>query len=154
MSYSRSPRALRSTTIGTRGMVRNLAVDRAHHRFGVPRARGLRQRVGDRAPLVTGQLHVGRRHVLLEVGAALRAGDGDDVLALVQHPGERELARGHALVGGELLEPADEVEVLLEVLALEARREATVVVLGEIVGGLDRAREEAAAERGVGDEAD
>src|SRR3954463_8445791 len=121
MSYSRSPRALRSTTIGTRGMPRNLAVDRAHHRFGVAQARGLGQRLRDRAQLIAGQLHVGGRHVLLEVGAALGARDRDDVVALVQDPRERELARGHALAGGELLEPGDEVEVLLEVLALEAR---------------------------------
>ena len=39
-----------------------------------------------------------RRCVLFEVLAPLGAGDGHDVLALVQEPGERELAGGYALL--------------------------------------------------------
>ena len=52
------------------------------------------------------------------------------------------------------LDPRDELEVLLEVLALEARRVAAEVVRREVVELLDLAGEKAAAERAVRDEAD
>ena len=82
------------------------------------------------------------------------AGDRDDVLAARQHPGERELRRGEALRLRERLDPGDEREVRLQVLALEARVDPAPVVGGELAGGTDRPRQEAAPERAVGDEAD
>ncbi len=60
-------------------------------------------------------------------------GIGDDVVALGEHPGERELAGGDALLGGDLLDPLDQLQVALEVLALEARVDAAEVVLGQVV---------------------
>ncbi len=56
--------------------------------------------------------------------------------------------------GGEGLHFRGQLEVPGEVLALEARAVAAVVVLGEVLGPGDRAGEKAAAERAVGDEAD
>ena len=55
---------------------------------------------------------------------------------------------------GDRLDRVDEAQVLLEVLALEARRVAPVVVRRQIVDALDLAGEKAAPERAVGDEAD
>ena len=72
----------------------------------------------------------------------------------MEQPRDGELAGRDALLGSDLLHALDEVEVALEVLALEARVGPAEVVLGEIVGRRDLAGEEAAPERAVGDEAD
>ena len=63
-------------------------------------------------------------------------------------------ARRHALALRDRPHARDELQVLLEVLALEARLEAAVVVGGEILEALDLARQEAATERAVRDEPD
>src|SRR5206468_3467575 len=77
-----------------------------------------------------------------------------DVVAAGERPGQRELAGRTLLLARDRLDPLDQLQVLREVLALEARREAPVVVGGEILEALQLAGEEAAAERAVGDEAD
>src|SRR5439155_26079784 len=59
-----------------------------------------------------------------------------------------------ALAAGHLADARDEVEILLEVLALEARRQAAVVVGREILEARDLPGQEAAPERAVGDEPD
>ena len=56
----------------------------------------------DPAQVVRGQLDVGGAEVLLQVGDPLGARDRHDVVALGEHPGERQLAGGDALLGGEL----------------------------------------------------
>src|SRR5206468_1650564 len=70
------------------------------------------------------------------------------------HPRQDELARRDALLGGELLDPLDELEVLLEVNSLEAWALTAKIVLVEILGGAKPSREEPAPEGAVGDEAD
>src|SRR5262249_49837580 len=97
---------------------------------------------------------VERAEVLLQVRAPLRARDRDDVVALREDPRERELRGPAALLRGELLHAADEVEVLLEVVALEARRHPPVVVGREVLEALDLPGEEAASERAVRHEPD
>src|SRR6185295_1436128 len=92
--------------------------------------------------------------VLLEVGTPLRPRDGDDVRALREHPGEGELSRRAALLGGDRLDTRDEVQVALKVVALEARRHAAIVVGRQILEATDLAGEETPSERAVGDEAD
>src|SRR5690606_24601114 len=89
-----------------------------------------------------------------EPAAALGAGDRHDVVALRVHPGERQLAGRHALLARDLLDLGDQLQVAREVLALEARREAPVVVGREVLEAAELAGEEAAPERAVGDEAD
>src|SRR5436305_3343006 len=98
MSYSRSPRADRSTTVGTRGMPPNLSVQRRHPASVVALAGNLGQLGLDASDVVVAQADLRRAPVLLEVGDALGARDGDDVLALGKDPGERELARRDALL--------------------------------------------------------
>jgi hypothetical protein len=124
------------------------------NRLGGARARDRGHGICDLRELVGAQLDVRRGDVLLQTRAALGPGDRDDVVALGQHPCKRELRRRHALGGGELLDRGDEVEVALEVLALEARVPAAEVVVGEVVERLDLAGQEPAAERRVGHEAD
>src|SRR5262245_27367389 len=127
MSYSRSPRAERSMTIGTRGIRWTLAVERRHPLRGVAVAQALGQCRGDLGEVLGRQLDIERADVLLETLDAPSAGDRDDVVALREHPGERELRRGHALRRGKLLDLAHQVEVALEALALEAGRRAAEV---------------------------
>src|SRR4029453_16583344 len=69
-------------------------------------------------------------------------------------PRQSELRRRAALGSAELLDALDQRQVLAEILALEARREAAIVVGGEILEALNPTAKEAAAERTVGDEAD
>src|SRR5262249_58117631 len=66
---------------------------------------------------------------------------------------EAELRRRAAFLRGELFERVDELLVLLRVAALEARHAAASVILRQ-VSSRNRAREKAAAERRVGEEAD
>jgi hypothetical protein len=47
-------------------------------------------------------MHVERVYVLLQVLAAFSAGDRDDIVALREHPGERELCGRAALFFGQL----------------------------------------------------
>jgi hypothetical protein len=58
--------------------------------------------------------------------------------------------RGAALLRGDVLDPADQIEVLLEVLALEAWRVPAVVVRGQVLEALEAAGQEPAPERAVG----
>src|SRR6478735_1331860 len=121
MSYSRSPLADRSTTVGTRGMPRNLAIQRCHPTAVVALAADRRQ------------LDLARAPVLLEIGHALGAGDRHDVVALGEHPRQRELARRRALLLGELAELRRQLLVALEVLTREARVAAAEVALVELL---------------------
>src|SRR5690349_9691259 len=132
MSYSRSPLADRSTTVGTRGMPRNLAIQRGHPAPVVALAAGRGQLGVDPREVVLGQLDVARAPVLLEVGHALGAGDRDDVVALGEHPRQRQLARRRALLLGELAELRGQELVALQVLAGEARVAAPEVAFVEL----------------------
>src|SRR3954469_23468047 len=131
-----------------------LSVEGGHRLRRVPVSgrRSLRGRVRDPAQLLGCQVDVRAPGVLLEIAALLRPGDGDDVLALREGPGERELRRRRALLLGDLLHALDETEVLVEVRSLEARVVAPVIVLRQVVELLEAAGEEAAPERAVGDE--
>ncbi len=68
--------------------------------------------------------------------------------------GERELGRLHALFGSNFLEPLHEHQVRSEILLLETWPAAPEVFVLEVVQRPDSARQEAAAERTVRDEAD
>jgi hypothetical protein len=70
-----------------------------------------------------------------QVDPALRAGDDDQVVALGEHPGKRQLCRGHVLDRGETGDPLRDREVVLQIAALETRSVAAEVVLAEIPAG-------------------
>ena len=76
-------------------------------------------------------------------------GIGADVVALRQQPGQSHLGRGGPGLGGNGLDLVDDAQVAPEVLAGEARVGLPPVVLGELLGYADLAREEAVAERRV-----
>src|SRR5512134_919999 len=116
-------------------------------RITLASGRPLRQQLVDPAQIVVGQRDGKRADVLLEIAPAARAGNGHDILALSENPGERELGRLTALRGRQLLDMRHEVEVALEVLALESRRMAPYVVLRQILEPLDLTGQKAAAQR-------
>src|SRR6185437_7074180 len=95
-----------------------------------------------------------RRGVVLEVAAPLRARDGDDVLPLSVHPCERDLRGRRPVRLGDGADALDDREVLVEVLALEARLAVAEVARVEVVEAGERAGEEAAPEWAVRHEAD
>src|SRR5262245_34796141 len=84
----------------------------------------------------------------------LGPGDRQDVVALSQAPGERELTGGDALLFRDLLDPADERDVVIEVLVLEPRVLTPPVIGGKVALIVDPSRQEAAAERRVRDVGD
>lgn len=59
-----------------------------------------------------------------------------------------------ALLGGDLFDVANQVEVMGEVIAMEARVVAPKVVFRQVLKALEAAGEKTAAERAVGNELD
>src|SRR6267142_483537 len=90
--------------------------------------------------------------VLVHALLALGSRDRDEVLALREQPLQHELRRGAFLLRRHLLEALDDLHVLVEVLALEARMRQAPVAVGQVGLALDRAGEHRAAERRVGHE--
>src|SRR5690606_12550511 len=112
-----------------------------------------RQDLVEATQLVLAQGDVDCAYVLLETREAPRARNRHDALIPREHPRERELCGSAAFVLGDVVHGIDELEIAAEILALEARVLASPVIGCEIVDAADRTREEAAAERAVGDEA-
>ena len=65
------------------------------------------QRVHQLGELPGAERKACRREVLLQVGDPRATDEGDDVLALVQRPGDRELGRRHAAGAGQRTESLD-----------------------------------------------
>ena len=114
--------------------------------------------------LLDAQLETVGGRVLLDARDPLGAGNRRDVVALRDEPGQRDLRRSRARLGGNgpnflnFLNFLQDAQVAVEVLAREPRVGLTpVAVLRlELLRRTDRASEEAeaVAERRVGNEAD
>src|SRR5579859_6797938 len=122
-----------------------LSIDGRHVGIALACREARRQRRVDALEIALRQLHVECLYVLLEMRAALAAGNRNDVAALRQHPSERELRRRHLLLARDLLNALHQVEVLLKIFRLEARVAAAPIVRLEIVERFDLARQKAAA---------
>ena len=93
---------------------------------------GNRQGVEDFLDL--GHVVVGeRRRLAVLDDARLIGGAGDGDGALATHPADGHLRRGHAFALGNLRHRIDELQVLIEVLGLEARQHAPEVVLRQVL---------------------
>ncbi len=100
------------------------------------------------------ELDVERLEVLLEVDPALGPEDRDDIVALRQHPGERQLRCACISSGGPAprLVPPDPDS---SGSSLPGTGQVAAVVVGREIGGrLEPASEKPAAQRAVGDESD
>ena len=78
-------------------MLGRSAPQQLHHLRAIPVADDLGNRGADPGEVLIGERDVDGADVLLKPGAALGAGDRDDVLALGEHPRERELRRACAV---------------------------------------------------------
>src|SRR5207302_5359680 len=150
-SYDAEPR-----TASARVDAARLPVEQLHPGLRVTGTGGdaLRRHAVDPCEVALAQRDADRLGVLLEPGALLRAGNGHDVLPSGQKPGQRQLRRRAALFARDLLDLANEVQVLLEVRLLKPGRAAAEVARGQVVERLEPAREEPAPQRAVGHEAD
>ena len=86
--------------------------------------------------------------------AALAARNGDDVRALVEQPGEGDLARADALACCQLLHHGGRAQVGFEVLALIARIAAPVVAFRVFLGPFHPPGEKPPSQRGEGNQTD
>lgn len=100
------------------------------------------------------QPHLQRPQILLQIPHLLRPRNRNHIPPLRQQPRERQLARRAALALRNLPQLVHELQITGEVLGREARGEAAEVAVFKVVGGAVRARQEAAAERRVGDDGD
>src|SRR3954447_12360399 len=139
-----------------RGRCARLQTEALHRLGGVALALGGadRERLVELLEVLVGQVDVRGCDVLLEVLDALGARDRHDVVTAREDPGDRDLARLHVVLLGDLLDGADEFHVLVEDLALEARVVAAEVVVRQVVRAADGPGEESAPQRRVRDEAD
>ena len=108
----------------------------------------------DAGKILAGQGDLGGCRILGEAGGAARSGDRHDVLTLRQQPGERQLRHLDSPVLRQLAQRADRFAILFIVAGLPAFIPAAHVVGGVFGGWFDGRGQKAAAERGVGDEAD
>src|SRR6266852_5780377 len=131
-------------------------VDAAHGLGGVARAGGgARRRHFVNARQVLRREHDFRRpEILVQISASLGADEGNNLFAARQQPGKRELRGRAVFLPGDLLDAPDKLEIALEIFSLEARRIAAVVAGRKIFEALDAPRQEAAAQRRIGDKTD
>ena len=78
-----------------------------------------------------------RSCIFFQVFAALRTRDGHNILSAGQKPGKGQLGRRTALSGGQLTDLLHEVNVLLEVVSLEAGRPAAVIIFPKVFEAFD-----------------
>src|SRR5687767_9075985 len=76
-----------------------------------------------------------------------------NVITLGEHPGQRQLCGRAIVLLRDLLYLRHELEILFEILRLEARVASPEIVLGEIFNALDLAGQKSSTERAVGHEA-
>ena len=126
------------------------AIDHRHPALEVALARrhALREHLVDPLEIGLGERHAERADVVLEVRRrASCRGSGRCRRPDASSQASTSCAGVQPFFDATRLDVADEVEVLLEVLALEARLAAAEVVLGEILELREPPGEEAAAER-------
>ena len=76
---------------------------------------------------------------------AFDPGDGADVVAPGEQPGEGQLRRRDAFFIGHALQPPDEFHVGLEIARLEPRRLLALIVIGDIAHRIENAGQKALA---------
>src|SRR5271168_2240102 len=69
-------------------------------------------------------------------------------------PRQRELPRRTLLFRGQLLDALDQIQILLEIFALETWREPPEIIRGKIIRSLDLPSKEAASKRAISREGD
>src|SRR5918996_5752463 len=119
---SRSGRSTSGTGVAVSGRLL-LAVEVGESPVGVaaPGGGAGRERVLDPLEILSGQLELERAERLVQALAAAGADERHDVVAAAEHPGDRYLRHARVPGVGDLAQRVDEGQVVLQVLALEAR---------------------------------
>ena len=108
------------------------------------------ERLVEPSNVARAQNHVESADILVEIPSLLGARNGNDVVALGEHPGERELRGGAALRGSHLLYVLNERQIASEILVLKQWRLPTEIAGFEIFNVTESASEKTASERTIG----
>jgi hypothetical protein len=111
-------------------------IDGGHVGLVVALTRG-RGQIVEALDLLRAELDAVGCRVFLDAGDSLGAGDGGDVVALGEQPGQRDLRRCGADLGSDGLDLVDDADVLLEVACGKARVGLAPVVVVELLGGAE-----------------
>src|ERR1039458_9726892 len=104
--------------------------------------------------MLIGQMNVHGSEIFFEIAYVLRSGDGDDILALSEHPGKGQLRGRTADLLCDLPHGLGQMQIALEVFALEPGMVTPPVVLRNGILRLEPSSEETASHWAVGDKAD
>src|SRR5260221_14793787 len=130
------------------GEVACSAVDGGHHCFGIALAGG--SAVGgafvDAAQVLRRQFYFQGADVFFQIFSALGSGNGDDVLALRQEPGQSQMAWGALFFLGDFFHGAYQCQVLLKIFSWESRRISPLVVWTKIFKSFYFSGQEATAQ--------
>jgi hypothetical protein len=108
----------------------------------------------DLSKIVGGQFDCHCAEVLVQAMQLSSAGDGNNPRLLGQQPGERDLRRGRLLPGGNLAKQINQSLIRFPSLRRKARHDVAEVGTVERCLCVDLSRQEALAQRTVGNEAD
>jgi len=70
--------------------------------------------------------------IFLQIFAPLRPGNWNNIFALREYPGERELRRCAFFFARDLPDAGDEIDIALEIFALKPRRGASVIIFRQV----------------------
>src|SRR5579871_984869 len=124
--------------------------------FRITRSGGYAYRGGgsNPRPILWREVNLQSPDILLQIGHPFRARNGDNIVPLRQHPGQRQLRRLAAFLQSNLFDPGDEFQILLEVLALETGIVAAEIVLRQILELLELPGEKSSPQWTIGNETD
>lgn len=114
---------------------------KATWRFPATPSRATSRRISPASPAVNRTVWA-----VVEILNLLCAGDGQDVVALREQPGEGQLRETAALVPGNLPELVDQLQVLLHVVSLEVLDALPEILLLKLGGRRIPSRQQPAAE--------
>lgn len=107
-----------------------------------------RSRPAQAGDVVGRKLEIDGGHADLHRHTALGAGNGNDVIALGEQPGERDADRRYPMRGRHLFHRFDDAKIGVDVAILETRvPRLSIVTIGDGVARGKSARQEATAKR-------
>src|SRR5579863_7661103 len=132
------------------------SIHQLHHVFRIacPSSCITRKDLVAPALVLCGKLNVNSSDIFFQIFTALGTRNRHNILSLRQHPSQSQLRGPAAFLFRYFLHPAHQIKILLEVIALESRRIATVIVGGEIIESFELPSQETASQWAVGHEPD
>src|SRR5205807_3213471 len=108
----------------------------------------------DSFEIFAGKIDIERADVLLEIFSAFGSRDWNDVVALREHPCQRELRRRAFLFASNFFDALYDIEIALKIVALKSRRRPPVVVLRNVFRLLNLTGQESTTKRRVRNKTD